>query len=778
MALLRPHAARLAGDVQLLTVPDCGLTSVEAAERLRRCGPNTLPEPPRRTVAAQVLDQLRDPMIVLLLAAAGLTLAVSEWHNTVIIVAVVVFNTAIGVLQQVRADRAMEELRRLAAPTAQVVRDGRAQTIPADLVVPGDFLSLAAGDVVAADGRALLAKQLQADTSHLTGESLPVDLGEGDEIVAGSLVTRGRGAIVVTRTGAESGVGRIAAALAPPGGRATPLQRRLARLSRNLVVVIGGLTAAVTISGLVQGRPWSEMLVVALSLAVAAVPESLPAVVTVALALGARRMARRNAVVRSLLAVETLGSVTVVATDKTGTITEGAMVVAEVWSPPGVDEARLLRAARLCNDARLELVDGRVEVVGDPLEGALLVMADEAGAGDAREWERIGEEPFDHHAKRMTTHHRNGEQMLTVCKGAPEVLVSDAAAREQVDRLTGDGLRVLAFADGPTEDDLSLIGLVGIGDPPRADAARVVRALERSGISLVLITGDHQGTAEAIARRVGITGPVYARVQPEQKVDVIEQLQRRGEIVAMLGDGVNDAAALSRADIGVAAGRRGSEVTKQAADLVLLDDDLGTVVAAVEEGRRIFTNIRTFLTFALSGGLAEVGVMLFGPLIGLVLPLLPAQILWINMLTHGVVGVAFGGEPVNPDEMSKPPRAPDRPLLSRRDWLLLLGVASVLTLEALIAGGLADEPRTVIFLALGLGQLGVALALGARPGRGLVGAVAASAALLGGAPYLPGLDTILGTSALTRWSDVALAVGAAAGPAVFVVLMRIARPRH
>jgi Ca2+-transporting ATPase len=789
-----------------------GLTSTAAAEKLATVGPNRLPDPPRRGLVGRVAEQLRDPMILLLLAAAALTIYLRDWPNTVIILAVVVFNTTVGVVQEVRAERAMESLHRLVAPRTHVVRDGIMLSVPSEEVVPGDLAVVTAGDVLPADGRLVEAHDLQVDESRVTGESLPVGKDPGSDVVGGTLVTHGNGRLSVTLTGEDSGVGRIAALLASAIPRRTPLQRRLTRLSRALVLLVGILTAVVVVSGLMQGRPVSEMVVVGLSLAVAAVPESLPAVVTVALAMGAHRMAQRNAVVRSLPAVETLGSVTVVATDKTGTITEGTMLAQVMWVPDvtyevsghgyepeglitgpdgsaaGAEPAllRLLRDVALCNNAELRDSETGWTVLGDPLEGALLAAAEKGGvrpADVANTWSRTGEDPFDARSRRMTTHHRRADgRTLSVSKGAPEAIAGQLGAPDTevalrvADELAGSGYRVIAVADtgsGPW----ALAGLVAIGDPPRAQAAAVVESLRRAGIRLVLLTGDHPGTAAAIARRVGIITDgdearadgetvgqlapeerrhlsVVARVRPEQKVDIVEVLQQEGDVVAMLGDGVNDAPALRRADIGVAAGLGGTEVAKEAADLVLMDDDLATVVSAVEEGRRIFANIRAFLTYAVAGGLAEVGVMLGGAMVGLVLPLLPGQILWINLLTHGLVGVAFGAEPADPKEMGRPPRPPQETIFTARSRVMLVVAAVALTATALLVGAIApggvEDRRTAVFLTLGLGQLGVALALrsrarGRRGVRSLERGVLAACALMILAAYAPGFTALLET---------------------------------
>jgi P-type Ca2+ transporter type 2C len=829
-----------------------GLTSDQAAALLREVGANHPPEPHRRSTAARVGDQLRDPMILLLQGAAVLSALLRDWSSTAIIATVVVFNTTVGVLQQHRADRVMAELGRLSAPTALARRDGVLATVPASQLVPGDEVVLASGDVVPADGVVVEAHDLEVDESPVTGESLPVPRREDEELLAATRVTRGRGVVVLTRTGAASSLGRIASLIVGVGARPTPLQRRLTRLSRTLVVLVVALTVVVVGLGVAQGRPWGEMVLVGLSLTVAAVPESLPAVVTIALALGAHRMAQRHVVVRALPAVETLGSVTVVATDKTGTITEGRMSAQALWvagerlevagsgyapagevragdgAPPAdpVALGRLLRDVVLCNDADLVCDDdGEWSVVGDTLEGALLALAGRGGV-DAytvrSQWPRTGEDPFDHATRAMTSRHRGVEgQTLWVRKGAPEVVLRAVGgpqappgqAQEQVlavaGALAGAGLRVIAVADSTDGRAWRLVGLVGIGDAPRAAAREVVATLRRAGIRLVLVTGDHAGTAGAVAEQVGIAGPgeaapveghelaavppdvrrartVVARVVPEQKVHVVEWLQEAGEVVAMLGDGVNDAPALRRADIGVAAGRSGSEVAKEAADLVLTDDELGSVVAAVEEGRRIYANIRAFLLYAVSGGLAEVGVMVAGSLVGLAVPLLPGQILWINLLTHGLVGVAFGSEPIDDREMTLPPRPPTEPVFTRPALVRLAWVTLALVVAALAAGALTsgadDVRRTAIFAALGVGQLGVALALRARRGRpagaergghGVDLAVLLALALLAAAVWVPPLRGLVHTAAIDlRTTLVALAAGVVPG-----AMLQLARGR-
>ncbi|WP_151082231.1 cation-translocating P-type ATPase [Nocardioides cynanchi] len=782
-----------------------GLTAAEASQRLAVHGLNQIAGAVRSSIPAQVREQLRDPMILVLLLAAALTVATGDRPDTVVILLVVAMNTTVGIVQHRRAEEAMAALGALAPQEATVRRDDLPTRIPAVEVVPGDLVLLAGGDVVPADGLLAVAEGLTLDESAMTGESLPVARLVGEEVTAGTLVVRGRGELVVTATGAGSGLGLLASMVHDAPSRRTPLQDRMRRLSAALVALVLSLTVLVVVLGLLRGEGLVEMLVVGASLAVAAVPESLPAVMTVALATGAHRMAQRSAVVRRLSAVETLGSVTVIATDKTGTLTVGSLSVAALWSAvdaaPGEGDDTLLRDLVLCNDASTAAeTDGRGQ--GDPLELAILARADAAGY-DHRSvrasWLRCAELPFDAATQQMTTAHRCGGAELTVVKGAPEQvlpLVGDVdreRARAIADRWAAEGQRVLAVAHAdcldlaPAPGSMGLAGLVAFADPPRSAAAAVVQRCREAGIRVVLVTGDHLLTARSVARQVGIIADpeddaagtaVFARVAPVEKVGIVEALQAGGEVVAMLGDGVNDAPALKRSDIGVAAGRGGTEVARQAADVVLLDDDLSTVVAAIEEGRRIFANLRSFLVYAVSGGLSEVAVMLVGPFLGIALPLLPSQILWINLLTHGLTGVAFSGEPGSPDAMRAPPVPRDAPVLTRRHVVVLGTAAALLTATslavALVVGG--GQARTAAFVTLGLGQLGVALALrasrtGAKRSPGLVVSVAVSAVLMLCPLVVAPLQSLLGVSALSG-AQLGLAVGAALVPGLLVSGLR------
>ncbi|WP_438319435.1 cation-translocating P-type ATPase (plasmid) [Streptomyces sp. HUAS TT3] len=837
---------------------EAGLTDDEAARRLTAQGPNAVETTRPVPLHARVLAQLRDPLITVLLGAIVLTLAIGDHADSVVIALVIVVNTTVGVVQEVRAGRAVAALSAMSAPSARVRRGGVERWIPSSEVVPGDVLLLGEGDIVPADARLLRAASLLVDESMLTGESVPVDKTAGldgreeSALHAGTVVVRGRGVARVTATGGASALGRIAALL-DNRPQPTPLQLRLAALGRVLALVAVGLCLVFFVLGLAGGAAVGTMAVTAISLAVAAVPESLPAVVTLALALGARRMAGRNALVRRLAAVETLGSVTVLATDKTGTLTEGRMVVERVWTPKGgeavftgsgyapVGEVRmvgasagdagmggvrdLLTAAVLCNDSALRPPDPGAaatswSALGDPTEAALLAAAAKAGCRSRLDldapYPRRDEEPFDSVRKRMTTLHDTPEGDVLVClKGAPEaVLAPDVLdepplvldlAREQAATLAAQGFRVLAVAWGrreglparprSAESGLRLLGLAAINDPPKAAARKTLSDCRAAGITPVLITGDHPATAGAVAARLGLlqdaeaapatvaTGRaltagevpdltdvrVFARTNPEQKLDIVQAWRARGHVTAMTGDGVNDGPALRQADIGVAMGRRGTEVARQAADLVLTDDELSTVVAAVEEGRRVYDNIRRFLLYALAGGTAEILVMLAGPALGLPLPLRAGQILWINLLTHGLTGVAMGAEPVSPGAMRRPPRPPGQHILGDGLWQRVLFLGTVVTAASLAAALAAESEggpwQSVLFLALLAAQLGVVLGLRdrllSRDNLFLPAAVAGSAGLAAAALFLPFLRTVLHTDPL-GWTGVgtAAAVGA------------------
>ncbi|MCW2575447.1 MAG: hypothetical protein JWR66_1477 [Modestobacter sp.] len=803
--------------------PASGLDSGTAAARLERDGPNEVPMHPPAPLWRSVVGQLRDTLVLVLLAAAVLTAITGDVVDTAVIVLVVTVNTVLGVAQERRALREVRALDALVAPTARVTRNGADSWVPTRELVRGDLLRLAAGDVVGADARLVTSVQLQVDEALLTGESQPsarnaaavsprpTAMAEQTGMVhAGSTVLAGSGTAVVVATGTHTAIGQVALLVTGHRSPLTPLQRRLSVLGRQISLGVGVACLFFIASGLLRGQPWETTLVAAVALAGAAVPESLPAVVTLALSAGASRMGRRGAVVRSLPAVETLGSVTLLATDKTGTLTEGAMRADRVWTPadgdlplgPGPFPAAtraVLSAAALCNDADPSGAgpDG-AEGTADT-ETALVRAARDGGVDVAalrRDSPRVSAEPFDAATRRMSTVHRRADGSATVlAKGAPEVLLpglaGSVAAQRISDAWAAVGGRVLAVtADG------ALLGLVTFADPVRPEATAAVTALHRAGIDVVLVSGDHAGTAGAVARQVGIVDPdhppadrVFARVEPAGKLDLVSRWQDAGHVVAMTGDGVNDAPALRAADIGVAMGQRGTEVAKEAADLVLVGDSLATVTAAVAEGRRVFDNVRRFVGYGLAGGLSEVLVMLIGPFLGLALPLLPAQVLWVNLLTHGPVGVAMGGEPAAPDVLRRPPRDPatgvlDRPLVVQlvRNGFALAAVC----LAVAAASAAVDGPwQTQLFITLATGQLTLALAL--RPagawttGRSaglpwLPIAVAANLVLLAAAVLLPGLADLLGTERISL-AETAFAVGPALVPGGLVLLIRAVRSR-
>ena len=790
-------------------VDSAGLTGHEAARLLAEVGPNTLPEPAVRSLPRLVAAALTDPLVLVLLVAGVLTLATGDRPDTAVIALVVVINTVVTVRQNGHADDAVRALRTLQSPTCRVLRDGVEQALAAAALVPGDVVLLDEGDLVPADAVVLRAVALLVDESTVTGESVAVDKtaagataaggtpGADATVLAGTAVVHGHGIVRVVATGTRSTLGQVAGLLQGPAQR-TPLQRRMARLSLLIAAVAVLACSVVLLLGWWRGQDLELMVLTAVSLAVAAVPESLPAVVTITLSLAARRMAGRHAVVRDLAAAETLGSVTLLATDKTGTLTCAQMQVTQWWTAPGATEEQLRTAVRLCNDARLG-EDG--QHAGDPTEIALLVAARDAGGDAVAEPVRVAEVPFDSVRKRMTTVHRVDGGHLVVVKGAPDhvltagvLRVSDATLAAAVSRsesLSREGLRVLAVAQRSTpgpgvpadvDTGLDLLGLVALQDPPRSSAAAAVQRCRRAGVRVVLVTGDNVLTAASIAQQVGVTdGParvldlanrplhdapgldvdVIARATPRDKLEAVRSWQEQGHVVAMIGDGVNDAPALRRAAIGVALGGRGTEVARQAADLVIADDELQTVVAAIEEGRRVYTNIRRFLLYGLSGGAAEVLVMLLGPGLGMALPLLPAQILWINLLTHSLTGTALGAEPVELDAMTRPPRSPHEGVLGGGLWWRLVILTLLVTAAAFLTArtGVPQAEQSALMVGLGAAMLGVALGARARrPGpwrlrQGHVGlrnpalplSVAACAALLVLAVELPALRALLTT---------------------------------
>ncbi len=737
------HAESPAAALAALDSSPHGLSSAEAKERLARHGPNALPEGRRRSPLRMLADQFADFMIVVLIAAAVISGIVGEPSDTLAIVVIVLLNAVIGFVQEWRAERAMAALRLMAAPTARVRRDGTVATLPADALVPGDIVLLEAGNVVPADLRLVEAAQLRCAEAALTGESHPVEkrtealpdarlpLGDRASMAwKGTLVASGRGVGLVVATGLATELGRIAGLLEGAKEAKTPLQKRLARFGGRLAWAVLGICVIVFVAGLLRGEPPALMFLTAVSLAVAAIPEALPAVVAISLALGAARMVKHHALIRRLPAVETLGSITFICSDKTGTLTRNRMHAEVFWTGAGKDPSAepwpaLLRALVVVNDAA-DGADG--QLVGDPTEVALLEAARLRGVDVEalrRECPRHDEFPFDPERKRMATVHALDAGWLACVKGAPEATLQRCPWRltaqgpvpfdvdealMQAELLAAQGLRVLAFAERhleqppagieEAESDLTFLGLVGLMDPPRDEAAAAVAECLEAGIQPVMITGDHPATARAIAERLGI----------------VRALQAAGEFAAMTGDGVNDAPALKAADIGVAMGKGGTDVAREASHMVLLDDNFATIVHAVREGRRIFDNIRKFIKYTMTSNSGEIWVIFLAPFLGLPIPLLPIHILWINLVTDGLPGLALAAERGERNLMSRPPRRPDESIFAHGMWQHIVWVgltmgAVCLVLQAWSLGRSGTNWQTMVFTVLCLSQLGHALAI-------------------------------------------------------------------
>ncbi len=810
-----PHAIDEAALLRALGSTPKGLSEEEARQRLRRYGPNQLTPPQREGPLRRLLRQIHQPLIYILLISTVITALLEEWVDASVILGVVVVNTLIGYFQETKALQAIEALAREMTTTATVIRDGEKRRIPATELVPGDVVLLEAGDRVPADLRLLWVRNLQVDESALTGESVPVEKATGvvpadtpladrsNMAYSSTLVTQGTARGVVTATGDHTELGHISELISTTEVLATPLTRKLTRFSHLLLYVILLMAAITFLVGTLRGESWFNMFMASVALAVGAIPEGLPAAVTITLAIGVARMARRNAIIRHLPAVETLGSTTVICSDKTGTLTQNQMTVQEIlaggesfrvtglgYDPHGkvlqgdheIEAAAhpaleaVLRAGVLCNDSRWRKGPEGWFIEGDPTEGALLVAAHKAGFSVERlrkEWPRLDAIPFDSRYQYMATLHDPGpgkphlvylkgsvESLLPRCANAMgpdgEVIPLDKAAlEEQAQKMALRGLRVLAFAQMEfppemtmlchenVESGLTFLGLQGMIDPPRPEAIASIQACRNAGIQVKMITGDHPGTAAAIAEQIGLDGTrrgreevpvvtgaalaglepedlietaentvVFARVSPEQKLRLVEALQQREHVVAMTGDGVNDAPALRRADIGVAMGITGTEVAKEAADMILTDDNFASIKAAVEEGRGVYDNLIKFITWTLPTNLGEGLVILTAVLAGTVLPILPVQILWINMTTAVLLGLMLAFEPKEPDIMQRPPRDPRLPILSRR-LLLRIGIVGVLLLAgafglfewALANGASEAEARTIAVNVFVCGEL-------------------------------------------------------------------------
>jgi calcium-translocating P-type ATPase len=776
-----------------------GLTADEAAERLRRHGPNR-PRPPRRPPYLRLAaKQFVDPLVLLLVAATAVSVAIGDIGEGLAIASVLLVNGVLGFWQEAAADRAVLALSQSFAPQAVVLRDGRPVEVAAEDVVPGDVLRLHAGDRVAADARVADAHAVEVVEAPLTGESLPVTkrpnpvapataLAERTSMVyAGTAVSRGRGRAIVTATGADTEIGRIESLAATARAPRTPLARRLARLARQMVVVGVAVTLLLTAAMLLQDEPLHAAFLAGVAVAVAAVPEGLAATVTAALALGARAMARRGAIVRRLEAIETLGETTVICSDKTGTLTENRIRVAALRPAGGVDERTLLAAAVLASST------DSAENVGDPVEQALVLAAMERGLApeELRAARALVDElPFDSDRKRMTVVYDEGGMRRAYMKGAPEVVAARAATADELDEVAaawaGEGFRVLAVAARDVDDDdvesgHRLLGVVALHDPLRETAAASIAAARAAGIDVRLLTGDHAATARTIGHALGLADEaIVARATPADKLTLVETLQAAGEIVAVTGDGVNDAPALKQADVGVAMGKSGTEAAREAADVVLTDDDFATIVAAVEEGRRIGNNIRTFVAFLLSANFGEVAVFAVAIVAGLGAPLAVIQVLLVNLITDGLPALALARDPAEPLTMSSPPRRAAR-LFDRSAWRSLAAVGLLVGLATLCAFVVADDEsaQTMAFATLAVAELALVFAMRSPRtaawrlplNRWLVVSVAASAAVAGLAVYLPALHGPLQTTALGP-GEAAVVVAFAVSPFAVVELAK------
>jgi magnesium-transporting ATPase (P-type) len=774
------HALGVDDTVAALGTTGNGLGADEAQARIARFGRNTLPGTARRSMFRRLLAQFDNVLIYVLLGAALVTAALGHLIDTLVILLVVVANAAIGFLQEGKAEAALESIRSLISPRSSVLRDGRRHTIDAADVVPGDLLLLESGDRVAADVRLVRARNLRLDESILTGESVPVEkssepvdvqatLGDRRSMAfSGTLVTAGQGAGIVVATASASELGRISTLLGRVERLETPLIRKMNSFAHQLTIAILVLAAAtLAFAVLVRGYPPAEAFMVVVGMAVAAIPEGLPAVMTITLAIGVQRMAQRNAIIRRLPAVETLGAVSIICSDKTGTLTRNEMTATRLvagdrsydiggvgYAPKGgfsvagaeIDPAgdkrlqRVAMIALLCNDASLRMVGDAWVVDGDPMEGALAALGMKAGLDPsrlARELPRIDAIPFDAAHRYMATLHHGHDGTSFVCvKGAPERLLEMCARAatadgdtpidrgfwtDAIDAMARDGRRVLAFARrdfaapkrelvfGDVDDGLVLEALIGLIDPPRPEAVAAVAECREAGIAVKMITGDHRATAAAIAAELGLERPqaalaghdldaldpsefaravaetsVFARTSPEHKLALVGTMQAKGDVIAMTGDGVNDAPALKRADVGVAMGRGGTEAAKEAADMVLADDNFASIVAAVREGRTVYDNLTKVIAWTLPTNGGETLIVAAALLLGLTLPITPVQILWINMVTAVGLGLVLAFEPAEADIMRRPPRAADAPILS---GFVLWRVALVSVLFALAAFG-------------------------------------------------------------------------------------------
>ncbi len=833
-----------------------GLTDREAADRLKKYGLNEITEEKKVSSLELFLSQFKSFLILILLAAAAVSSLIGEIENSIMILLIVILSGILGFFQEYKADRAIGSLKKMAAPSASVVRNGKDTQIPAANIVPGDIIELHAGDGVPADSRLIQSFNLQTDEASLTGESIPVlkkagtisaelQVAERDNMVyMGTSVSYGRGKAVATATGMDTEIGRVAGMLGSIEREKTPLQKNLDRFGRWIGTVTLAVVAAVSILGVFSGFNLVDMFIWGIALAVAAIPEALPAVVTVCLALGVKRMVKRHALIRKLQSVETLGATTVICSDKTGTLTHDEMTVIKLnvderWIKvtgaglelrgeflsegnkiePGENEplSRLLLICALCNDAEISTEDSLPRIKGDPTEGALLVAASKGGFHKSeleKEFSRTEEIAFSSERKMMTVIVDSPEGVFAYSKGAPEVILNSCSQiyrnkksielassdqeeiYETVKEMAAEGLRVIAFSfkrlengvitSDAAEKNMVFVGLSGMIDPPREEAIAAIATCKRAGIKTVMITGDHEITGSAIARDMGLMGKddivltgaaldgmtdeeldriigkvsVYARVSPAHKMRIIEAFKRKGQVVAMTGDGVNDAPALRASDIGIAMGIKGTSVSKEASDMILTDDNFASIVAAVEEGRNIFKNIRNFILYGLGCHIGEVLTVLIAMLAWQALPLVALQILWINLITDGLPPMALSLELPDKSLMNRPPRRQDEGIITGRVLVYGLGVGILIALQALAIFRWSldyemPRARTMVFTVIVISMMFNAFnwrserlsvfSIGFFSNRSLIYAVASTIALQILVIYTPSLNNLFGT---------------------------------
>jgi P-type Ca2+ transporter type 2C len=844
-----------------------GITNHEAENRLHKYGYNELKSDHHISPIKIFLEQFSSPLIWILIFALAVSIFLNEVTDAVVIGIIVVLNAILGFVQEYKAEKAIEALQKLASLKARVLREGKEVKINSKLLVPGDIIILEAGDKIPADARLLELHSLHLEEGPLTGESQPVtkelvklaektSLADRKNMVYSSTtVARGRGQAVVTSTGMNTEVGKIATLIKEAHEKQTPLQKKLRELGKYLTIAVVIVAIIVFLAGILSGKSVSVMFLTAIALAVAAIPEGLPAVITISLSLGVQRMIKKNALVRKLPSVETLGSVNVICTDKTGTLTHNQMTVKKIWANETVYDVtgsgyknegkfmvneklanpeplhKLLRIGMLCNDAKLDIKDEKIEVFGDPTEACLIVAAQKAGFSRKelnKQESRVDEIPFTSERKMMTTFHQTDKGKVAYIKGAPDIIIENcnkilingkvqrldrrkkAEIIKQNEQFAKDALRVLGFAYNETfsnneeaEQSMVFVGLQAMIDPPRKEVKKAIEECHQAGIRVIMITGDQLITAEAIAKELGIKGKavhgqdleeinlskeinkigIFARVNPEHKLNIVKALKDKGYIVAMTGDGVNDAPALKKADIGISMGITGTDVAKEASDMILTDDNFTSIVSAVEEGRGIFDNIRKFVNYLLSSNLGEITAIFFafllGPLIfpneALILPLTAIQILWVNLVTDGLPAVALGVDPHSKGVMLRKPLAANESILSkelRTDIIVfgvLIGIAT-LTLFWLYHGSGIAKAQTMAFTSLvifevaRLHMIRSQYQLGIFSNKWLVGAVVLSILLQLSTIYTP-LSSVFKTAplALIDWGFILLAAAVLLG---------------